>query len=223
MVSKQVNQATATYSYLPPTQADLIEEFEQNHRSYQAFKEKGLDKNQVEIDALGKPVSTVNKILDIGLFRRVRIFLNNVDLSKGPIQRRVNRLERRRSMNPNTNKMEEYLVVHVAWTAKDYLDNRIEHADFREGMYNQPVVNTQIVQGKKSIRYVNWQAVYDIPFSKEAVNEALENQINPPELIDYFVRVSQTTRDNTFSLEQFRDSTFAECQEISKQGKGLNR
>ena len=214
--NKQVTTNT-TYTYYPPTEGDLLEEFEKQHRSYQLFKQKGLDKLQLQDGTV------INKILDEGVFRRVRRFLNNVDIAKGPIERKVRRLERRRNMDPNTHKMQEYLVVHVEWIAKDFLGNMLSWHDFREGLYNDPQTRTEIVNGRQVRRYVNWNAMYDIPFSKEAVDEALDNQINSPELIDYFVRVSSTTRDNTFSLEQFRDTTFEECQEISKQGKGLKR
>ena len=215
-------QVTKVNNYAPPQEGDLLEEFERTHKSYIAFKEKGIHKIP-DVDANGNPTTKMARLLDDGLFRRIRIFLNNVDLSKGPIERKVTRLERRRSMNPVTHKMEDNLVVHVAWIAKDFLGNTIEHSDFREGLYNLPLTTTTIVNGKKQVNYSNWQAVYDIPFSKETVDEALDNQINPPELVNYFVRVSQATRDGSFSLEQFRDSTFEECQEISKQGKGLNR
>jgi len=219
---KQNQESKQANSYYPPQTGDLLEEFERTHKSYQAFKEKGIHKI-ADLDANGNPTTKMARLLDDGLFRRVRIFLNNVDLSKGPIERKVTRLERRRSMNPITHKMEDNLVIHVAWVAKDFLGNTIEHSDFREGLYNLPLTTTTILNGKKQVNYSNWQAVYDIPFSKETVEEALENQINPVELVNYFVRVSQATRDGSFSLEQFRDSTFEQCQEISKQGKGLNR
>src|SRR6185503_6127841 len=220
MVTKPSKQAN---DYYPPQSGDLLEEFER-HPTYRIFKEKGLNKDIVEKDVNGNNVSTVNKILDDGLFRRLRRdFLNNVDLSKGPIERRVIKLERRRDLNPDTRKMQEYLVSHVEWIAKDFLGNELVSTKVLEGMHNKPVVQTNLVNGKKVARYVNWQAVYDIPFTKEAVDEALENQQNSPEIVKYMVRTTQSNRDDTYSLEQFRDSTFEECQEISKQGKGLNR
>ena len=213
------NKQVTKNNYAPPQEGDLLEEFERTHPTYKLFKEKGLDKDK------GQEESTINTILSNGdqaLFKPLRRFLNNVDLAKGPIQRKVARLERRRDLNPDTHKMQESLVVHTHWIAQDFLGNKISYTDIKEGMYNKPVVTTEIVNGKRVIRYSNWQAIYDIPFTKEAVDEALENQINPPELINYFVRYT-TTRDNTFSLEQFRDSTWEECREISSKGKGLNR
>jgi len=213
------NKQVTKNNYAPPQEGDLLEEFENQHPTYKLFKQKGLDKDK------GEEESTLSRLLSNGdqaLFKPLRRFLNNVDLSKGPIERKVARLERRRDLNPETHKMQESLVVHVHWIAQDYLGNKISYTDVKEGMYNKPVTSTEIVNGKRVVRYSNWQPVYDIPFTKEAVNEALENQINPPELIDYFVRYS-TTRDNTFSLEQFRDSTWEECREISNKGKGLNR
>jgi len=213
------NKQVTKNNYAPPQEGDLLEEFERTHPTYKLFKEKGLDKDK------GQEESTINTILSNGdqaLFKPLRRFLNNVDLAKGPIQRKVARLERRRDLNPDTHKMQESLVVHTHWIAQDFLGNKISYTDIKEGMYNKPVVTTEIVNGKRVIRYSNWQAIYDIPFTKEAVDEALENQINPPELINYFVRYT-TTRDNTFSLEQFRDSTWEECREISSKGKGSNR
>ena len=216
-----VNKPANKQNYLPPKEP-FLEEFEKNNRSYQLFKQAGLDKDvagvvESGLDA-GKPISTINKILDNGLFRRLRPFLVTVDSSKGPIQRKVIKLERRRGV-----KQQEYLVVHTEWIGKDYLGNEIISPIILEGMYNEPVTQNQIDKGKIVKRYANWQPVYDIPFSVDAVNEALENQINEPENIKYMVRTSKTERDDTYSLEQFRDSTFDECIDIHQKGKGLNR
>ena len=224
MVKQNLTTSKQADSYYPPQSGDLLEEFENTHPTYRLFKEKGLHKDAIAKDVNGNNISTVNRILDDGLFRRLRRdFLNNIDLSKGPIERRVVKLERRRDLNPDTKKMEQYLVTHVEWLAKDFLGNQLVSTKVLEGMHNKPIVQTTLVQGKKVTKYVNWQAVYDIPFTKEAVNETLENQQNSPEIIKYMVRTSQSNRDDSYSLEQFRDSTFEECQEISKQGKGLNR
>ena len=217
MVNKPSKQAS---DYYPPTKEPFLDTFEQNNKSYQLFKEQGLDKDVAQLDDNPPhgPISTVEKILSRGLFRRLRPFLVEVDSSKGPIQRKVIKLERRRGT-----KNQEFLVVHTEWIAKNYLGNDLVSTVVLEGMYNEPVVRNEIVKGKVIKKYANWNPVYDILFSKEAVDQALENQINEPELIKYMVRTSQTSRDDTFSLEQFRDSTFAECVQISKDGKGLNR
>ncbi len=211
-----------TNTYFPPTKEPLLDSFEENNRSYQLFKEKGLDKDTAGVHEtgplMGQPISTVDKILSEGLFRRLRPFLVQVDPAKGPIQRKVIKLERRRGTA-----RQEFLVTHVYWTAKDYLGNPLESTEVLEGMHNEPVVATTLIQGKAIKKYQNWKPVYDITFSVEAVDKALENQVNEPELIKYLVRTSQSDRDDSYSLEQFRDSTFEECIEIHKQGKGLNR
>lgn len=215
-----VKQSQQTYTYLPPTEEPFLDSFEQNNRSYQLFKEKGLDKDVAGIDdeyPYG-PISTVQKILNKGLFRRLRPFLIQVDSAKGPIQRKVIKLERRRGP-----KLQEFLVTHVQWVGKDYLGNTLESTEVLEGMYNEPVVNTILEKGKAIKKYQNWIPKYDIPFSVDAVNKSLENQINELENIKFLVRTSQSDRDDSYSLEQFRDSTFEECVEIHKQGKGLNR
>jgi hypothetical protein len=223
---KQNLESKQAYTYKPPTSSDLLGEFEANHRSYQSFKSKGLDKNQVGIDKDGKPISTVNEILDGyrgsqgGIFKQVRQFLSQVDTSKGPIERRVIKLERRIDLNPDTHKKEEHLVTHVNWVAKDYLGNEVIAYDIKEGMYNNPKVSTILVEGRAVPKYTNWEAVYDTPFSPEAVDDALEDNINPD--VIYFVR-SRTTRDDSLSLEQFRDTEWNEAINISKTGKGANR
>ena len=219
MVNKPANKQS---NYYPPTKEPFLKEFEDNNKTYQLFREKGLDDDVAGVveygqDA-GKPISTVKKILDEGLFRRLRPFLANVDPSKGPIQRKVIKLERRRGT-----KQQEFLVVHTEWVAKDYLGNEHVSPVILEGMYNDPLINNTLVKGKVIKKYQNWQPVYDIPFTAETVNEALENQINEPEFIKCMVRTSKSERDDTYSLEQFRDSTFEQCIEIHKQGKGLNR
>ena len=229
MTNKSENKQVAqSYTYNPPTSSDLLEEFEKNHRSYQLFKELGLDKDKAgvheSVTKQGQPMSSLERILDEGLFRRLRRdFLTNVDLAKGPIERKVVKLERRKGLNPESRKSQEYLVTHVMWMAKDYLGNDLVSVELLEGMHNQPKTSTTIVKGKKVTQYQNWLPVYDIPFTVDAVNQTLENQVNPPELIKYMVRTSQSERDDSYSLEQFRDSTFEECIEIHKQGKGANR
>jgi len=215
---KQNQQTSKTYySYYPPKGADLLGEFEQNHRSYQLFKELGLDRDFIGLDRSGNKQTTVNRILDDGLFRRLRPFLLQVDLAKGPIQRRVIKLERRKD------KGNEYLVTNTEWVAKDYLGNELVSTLVKEGMYNEPVTQTVMVKGKTVRQYSNWKPVYDIPFSVEAVDKTLEDQINDMDSIKFMVRTSQSERDDSYSLEQFRDSTFVECIDIHKQGKGLNR
>ena len=216
---KQVNvsqpQAQTTYSYKPPTGSDPLGEFEQNHRSYQLFRMHGLDKIGSQTDAEGKPIETYTQtVLDKSIFLRQRQFLNNVDPSKGPIQTKVDRLERRKDPDG------EHLVIHCSWNAKDFMGNDISVDGIKEGIYNDPVTRSQIVRGKTIKSYTNWVAKYDIPFTKEAVDEALEGQY--PEQVIYMVRL-RTTRDDTLSLEQFRDTTWEEVQAISKSGKGLNK
>jgi len=221
MVNKQVPQTTHTY--LPPTSEDLLGEYTRNHRSYQEFLSKGLDKIYIGVDRLGQPLSAINKILDSGLFRRTLRFLSLVDIAKGPIERRVDRLERRRDLDPDTHRMVEHLVVHSMWIAKDFNGNEIIGLDILEGAYNYPRVMTKLESGKRITTYDSWEARYDIPFTKEAVDKALEGNLNPPEMINYFVRVSRTQRDGNYSFEQFRDTTFDEAITISKENKGLIR
>ena len=215
------------YSYRPPDNTEnLLEEFEQNHRSYQLFKQKGLDKIQLspaDIDVYGKPIYATEMILNDGPFRQIRDFLNRVDLSKGPIQRQVDKLERRRDADPEMHTKVEHLVVHVTWVAYDFLPNLIKAYDVKEGMYNYPITRIEIVNGKRITKYVNWQARYDIPFTAKAVDEALQDNISSAEDIRFLVRPSNTIRDDSFSLEQFRDSTWEQVVDISRQGKGLNR
>jgi len=201
---KQNQESKQANSYFPPQEGDLLEEFERTHPTYKLFKKKGIDKVP-DINERGEPTTKMGTILNDGLFRGLRRFLNNVDLSKGPIERKVVRLERRRDLNPETHKMQESLVVHVHWIAHDFLGNTISFTDVREGIHNKPIVTTEIVNGKRVSRYSNWQPIYDIPFTPEAVDEALENQINPIELVNFFVRF-RSHRDDTYSLERFRDS-----------------
>jgi hypothetical protein len=150
-------------------------------------------------------------------------FLSIVDIAKGPIKRRVDRLERRRDLDPVTYKMQEYLVAHVIWQAKDFNDNDIFCLDIKEGFYNYPKVHQEIVNRKRTIIYDMWEPRYDIPFSPAAVDEALKDSINPPELVNYFVRVSKTQRDGNYSHDQFRDSSWEDCVKITGENKGLNR
>jgi len=207
MVKQNLNtESKQANVYYPPQTGDLLEEFERTHPTYKLFKEQGIDKIP-DINERGEATTKMGTILNDGLFRGHRRFLNNVDLAKGPIERKVVRMERRRDMNPETHKMQESLVVHVHWVAQDFLGNTIGFDDIKEGMYNKPVMVTEIINGKRHTRYTNWLPVYDIPFTPEAVDEALENQINPPELINYFVRF-RSHRDDTFTLERFRDSVL---------------
>ena len=216
--SKQAN-VKESYSYNPPTGTDPLGEFEQNHRSYQLFREQGLDKigpfpELGKCDHCGAPDSYQHSVLDESIFLRLRQFLNNVDPSKGPIEKKVIRLERRKDVDG------EHLVIHCDWSAKDYLGNDISVDGVKEGIYNEPKTRTQLVRNKAVRTYQNWVAKYDIPFSAKAVDDALEGQ--DAESVIYMAR-HRTTRDDTLSLEQFKDKTWNEIVEISKTGKGLNR
>lgn len=212
---KQNLESKQAYSYEPPTGSDPLEEFEQNHRSYQLFRLNGLDKIGSVRDAEGKVTETyINAVLDKSIFLRLRQFLISVDPSKGPITKKVVRLERRKDPDG------EHLVIHCNWNAKDFLGNDIGIDGIKEGIYNQPVTKTVLVQGKAVKTYQNWTAKYDIPFTPEAVDKALEDQELDTVL---FMLRGRTTRDDSFSLEQFRDTTWDDAVNISKQGKGLNR
>jgi len=76
MVKQNLENKQVNYSYLPPTEEPFLDTFEQNHRSYQLFKERGLDKDVAGPHEtgpkIGQPMSTVEKILDEGIFRRLR-------------------------------------------------------------------------------------------------------------------------------------------------------
>lgn len=212
---KQNLESKQAYSYEPPTGSDPLGEFEQNHRSYQLFRQQGLDKLGPTLDDKGNPVETyVQTVLDKSIFLRLRQFLNNVDPSKGPITKRVIRLERRKDPDG------EHLVIHCDWNAKDFMGNDIGIDGIKEGIYNEPVTRNTIVRGRTVKTFTNWVAKYDIPFSKEAVDKALEDQ--DLDTILFMIRL-RTNRDDTLSLEQFRDTEWKEAVNISNERKGANR
>lgn len=71
-------------------------------------------------------------------------FLSKVDVSKGPIQVRVESIVRTMVLDPDSIKGEkkEYLTYTSQWLAKDWLGNIIRCALEHEGKYMQQTKNT---------------------------------------------------------------------------------
>ena len=228
--SKQTSKELSTY--LPPTDTTLnnpVQEFENKHRTYKEFRAKGLDKQglnandydergQLIILPNGAPSSVEEQVINKFAFRSIRKHLVRIDLTKGPIRRKIQSMQRRRAYSVEKKKWVEYLVSRVHWLGKDYLGNDVEVTGVLEGFYNEPVLETKIVRGKTETRYRQWNAKYDIEFTPEVLDESInmENQEQPPELIKFYLIMPTGGRDDRFTYQQFRDSTWEELQTISK-------
>lgn len=228
-------QASALEKYFPPTDTQLnnpIQEFENKHPTYKEFRALGLDKkglgpNDYKEDGTliilpnGNPSSVEEQIVNHTFFRSMRKHLSRIDLTKGPIRRKILNMQRKRAYSFKEKKWVEYLLTRVQWNGKDYMNNDVEVSGILEGFYNIPKMESKNINGRVTTTYRNWEAGYDIPFSPETIDESIfaEGQEQPPELIKFYIIKPDNTRDDTFTYEQFKTKTFDELRELSRTGK----
>jgi hypothetical protein len=153
-------------------------------------------------------------------------FLNQVDTDKGKVKIRIPRMFRIRAIDyeDERQQMKEYLYYETVWTAKNWRGNEINPVTHVVGMHKEQTLKVQKGDfdpktGHQKTWYIRGQprVVYTIPFSKEAVDKALE-EIHPfgPDSINmtdkdsilYYGKFSnilglQTFRCADYTYEQF--------------------
>ena len=220
---KTLSKSTTGRTYFPPSDPtrDALEQFREQNPTYIAFREKGLDKVQSRND---QTMNVIEDIVSRRTFRSLEKQLLQVDLSKGPILRQVKNCQRQRAVDPEDYKLKEFLTVRVNWIAKDPDENEVNMSGILEGMYNYPKTRTIYNGRTKILSYEGWESRYDIPFSKEKVDELIDSnfQIQPTEMIMYVGHTGIGKRYIAYDYDQFVNSTWEEFVQISRDKKGRN-
>jgi hypothetical protein len=182
-----------------------------------------------------------------------REFLNEVDLTKGPkkIERTLSRMGRLRAYqrDPKTGKrvLVEWLIYYENWGIEpdnmcvNYLEEPVAPVtDNLEGVHKEPVTKPEYsyddIGRKTRIGHslAGKSLVYEIPFSKKAVEEILErygidkgilemhgdDRENPAGIKFYFYHGDGSTtthnlRTSGYSYKQFTECTYNEMYQLS--------
>lgn len=110
-------------------------------------------------------------------------FLSKVDPSKGPVKVRVTRMFRIRDVDNDDGKTKEYLYYETEWHATQWNGNPLGRVEHVVGRHQEQTKRLELGDfdpktGIQKSWYVKDtpKTVYTIPFSKKAVDEALENK-----------------------------------------------
>ena len=143
-----------------------------------------------------------------------------------PIERTVTRCVRLKAPDYSSKKKElkEYLVYYENWYSRDWLGRSIAPvSDHVKGVYFEqevePVINNQgkVVGHERKGQH----AVYYIPFSKEAVDQIINNSVGSyRENIIYVVKNGPEMRNDKYNYEQFTNLSFVECCDLMITKKG---
>jgi hypothetical protein len=108
-------------------------------------------------------------------------FISQVDVSKQPIERTVTKIVRVKDIDYKSEKKErkEFLYYFENWNGIDWAGNRIAPVtDHIEGIYQEQLTNKVIQKNKVVGRERTGQrTVYYIPFSKNKVDDIIENSV----------------------------------------------
>jgi hypothetical protein len=135
---------------------------EYNNKTELSYKEQGLEVPE-------------------NLSQQEKNFLSKVDPKAEPITRTVTTIVRQKAIDYSSSKRErkEYLIYYENWTGRDWLKRIVPPVtDHIEGRYDEvitePVYQQQELVGYK---YSGKRQIHYIPFSKNKVDEIIENSI----------------------------------------------
>lgn len=169
-----------------------------NNKTYQSYVDNGF------ADHIPTDISFPEK--------QATEFLSRVDESKGPIEREVTKIVRVKAIDYSSKKREkkEYVYYSENWHGKNWVSQKINPVMERvEGFWDEQEREPVIEQNKKGDSEIvgyersGQHRVYDILFSKEAVDKIIEKSTRTDkETILYVVKLTPTMRTE-FSYEQF--------------------
>lgn len=141
-------------------------------------------------------------------------FLAEVDTTKGDIERTVTRMVRLKAPDYTTKKRErkEFLVYYENWTGKNWAGKKVAPvADHVVGVYQEQEVEPRI-ERNRIVGYdrTGQHTVHYIPFSKEKVDEIIENSIGSDKETIVFIVKDGPVRNDKYSYDQFVNYSFAD-------------
>lgn len=175
------------------------------YRSYCAYIDAGIKDNEI-----------TNRSVT-AQYRREQDFLSQVNLEKGPIERRITRMIRRKEGG------KEYLTFTENWEAKDWVGRRINPVTERlEGILEVPNMIPVIDEkGQKVGRDHNGDITkFEHEFTKETVDKWLEETGTDKDQVTFTVRTPKR-RDDCVVYEQFVNTTWIQANDIMIQDGGF--
>ena len=140
---------------------------EYNNRTYESYMKNGF------ADNIPRAIK--------GPHERIQKFLNEVDLSKGPLERTVTMIVRLRAPDWNSsskkNERKEFIYYFEDWTANDWLGIPINpFSEHIEGKYTEVLMRPKLDErtGEHIDNvFAGTRESYYIPFSKKNVDEII--------------------------------------------------
>jgi hypothetical protein len=178
----------------PKKIAKILEEY--NNKTEESYK-----KNELEVP----------ERLDF----QIKHFLMLVDAEKYPVEKEVTRVIRLKEIDYNSKRreMKEFLVWYENWFGKDWQGRKVSPVtDHVEGRYYEqdlePVVERDQITGYDR---TGQHEVHYIPFSKKAVDEIIAKSTYDNKSQIKFVVKTPPIRNDSFTYEQFVNSSWDEC------------
>ena len=144
---------------------------EYNNRSYESYMKNGF------ADNITRSIK--------GPHDRMQMFLNKVDLRKGPIERTVTMIVRLRAPDWNSstkkNERKEFIYYFEDWSGNDWLGIPIDpFSEHIEGKYTEvlmrPKLDERTGEHVDNV-FAGTRESYYIPFSKKNVDEIIANSV----------------------------------------------
>jgi len=144
-----------------------------------------------------------------------KYFLSLVDTTKGPIEKTVTKIVRLKAIDHNSTKKErkEFLMWYENWYGNDWQGVAVPPVtDHVEGRY-QKQSKQNVVKNGRVTGYTRGPetTVYYVPFSKAKVDEIINSSIGTDKETIKFVVNDGIHRNDSYSYDQFVNSTFEEC------------
>lgn len=154
--------------------------------------------------------------------KQKREFLSRVDESKEPVKRKVTKIVRVKALDSSSKKYEkkEYLYYWEEWSGKNWLGQTIDPpSEHMEGFWDEQEKEPVVKQNQKGEYEVvgykrsGQHRVYDIPFSKEAVDKIIEKSVGTDKGSIIFL-VKEGIRRDEFTYDEFVNYSWDELVDI---------
>jgi hypothetical protein len=152
-------------------------------------------------------------------YAREQDFLSQVDASKGPIKRTILSMVRTRVNG------KEYLYYTENWNATDWKNAEVNPiVDRMEGIHQEVVTRPKVDERGRKIasEYVRTNDVYDIPYSREAVDKLIAETGTDRDSIKYHIKNTELGRRGKCFYSQFVGVTWNQATDILMQDGGFD-
>lgn len=189
-------------------QEPLIES--STHKSYKSY-ENAIPEVEDIMDEVPHKVSAQ--------YDREMEFISQVDTSKGPIKRTILSMVRVRV------KGKEFLYYTENWEAKDWKNADINPVTaIIQGIHVQAILKPKVDERNRKIgsEYLRGEDVYEIPYSREVVDQLISETGTDRDSINYHVKNSAIGRRDDCFYNQFVNTTWNQASDILMQDGGFD-